>query len=82
MSKWRVGTKVPLNIYDGDRPVCQCHKAEDATNIAAAMNGQLIVKDKFPFFSLVGVVVTMTAIVLIVAFAVVGLMSAVIGGIK
>jgi hypothetical protein len=22
---WRVGSKIPLNVYEGDRPVCQCH---------------------------------------------------------
>jgi hypothetical protein len=26
---WRVGSKVPLNVYEGDRPVCQCHNPED-----------------------------------------------------
>lgn len=35
---WRVGGKVPLNVYDGDRPVCQCHTAEDAAKIVEAMN--------------------------------------------
>jgi hypothetical protein len=35
---WRVGSKVPLNVYDGDRPVCQCHTPEDAARIAAAVN--------------------------------------------
>lgn len=34
---WRVGRKVPINVYDGDRPVCQCHNAEDAALIVAAM---------------------------------------------
>jgi len=38
VNKWRVGTKVPLNVYEGDRPVCQCHNATDATRIVAAMN--------------------------------------------
>lgn len=33
---WRVGNKVPLNVYEGDRPVCQCHNAEDAQRIVAA----------------------------------------------
>lgn len=37
---WRVGTKIPLNVYEGDRPVCQCHTAEDAARIVAAMNAQ------------------------------------------
>ncbi len=35
---WRVGTKVPLNVYEGDHPVCQCHTPEDATRIVAALN--------------------------------------------
>lgn len=36
--RWRVGRKVPINVYEGDRPVCQCHTAEDARRIVAAMN--------------------------------------------
>jgi hypothetical protein len=42
---WRVGTKVPINIYDGDRPVCQCQTAADAARIVAAVNavGQIAV---------------------------------------
>ena len=36
--KWRVGTKMPINVYEGDRPVCQCHTAIDAKRIVAAMN--------------------------------------------
>jgi len=35
---WRVGSKVPLNVYDGDRPVCQCHNEKDARDIVEAMN--------------------------------------------
>jgi hypothetical protein len=35
---WRVGHKVPINIYAGDRPVCQCHSAEDALAIVSAVN--------------------------------------------
>ena len=38
--KWRVGSKVPLNVYDGDRPVCQCHSFLDALDIVNAMNGR------------------------------------------
>ena len=34
---WRVGKKVPLNVYEGDRPVCQCHNAEDAQRIVQAL---------------------------------------------
>ena len=35
---WRVGTRVPLNVYEGDRPVCQCHTPEDARLIVEAVN--------------------------------------------
>lgn len=35
---WRVGRKVPINVYEGDRPVCQCHNADDAYRIVDAMN--------------------------------------------
>jgi len=35
---WRVGSKVTLNVYDGDRPVCQCHNEDDARAIVQAMN--------------------------------------------
>ncbi len=36
---WRVGSKVKLNVYNGDRPVCQCHSAEEAQLIVDAVNG-------------------------------------------
>jgi hypothetical protein len=35
---WRVGHKVPINVYEGDRPVCQCQTAEHARRIVEAMN--------------------------------------------
>lgn len=35
---WRVGRKIPLNVYEGDRPVCQCHTEEEAMEICIAMN--------------------------------------------
>lgn len=38
MNNWRTGRKVPLNVYEGDRPVCQCHNEEDAARIVAGMN--------------------------------------------
>ena len=40
MSEWRVGKNVPINVYEGDRPVCQCHTAIDAKAIVDAMNGR------------------------------------------
>ena len=38
MSVWRVGNQVPVNVYDGNRPVCQCHDARDAALIVQAVN--------------------------------------------
>lgn len=37
---WSVGSKIPLNVYEGARPVCQCHNEDDARRIVAAMNRQ------------------------------------------
>lgn len=36
--KWRVGTKVPINVYEGDKPVCQCQTPEYAARIVSVMN--------------------------------------------
>jgi prefoldin subunit 5 len=36
--EWRVGHKVPINVYEGDRPVCQCQTAEYAALIVEAVN--------------------------------------------
>lgn len=38
MSAWRQGSKVRLNVYEGDRPVCQCHNEQDARRIVEALN--------------------------------------------
>lgn len=38
MTMWRQGTNVPLNVYEGDRPVCQCHTASDAKFIVQSAN--------------------------------------------
>jgi len=35
---WRVGTKVPINVYKNDVPVCQCQTPELAAEIVAGMN--------------------------------------------
>lgn len=35
---WRIGSKVGLNVYEGQRPICQCHTREDALEIVAAIN--------------------------------------------
>jgi hypothetical protein len=39
--KWRVGSNIPLNVYDGNRPVCQCHSFMDALDIVNAMNAMV-----------------------------------------
>jgi hypothetical protein len=36
--KWRVGGKVPLNVYRDDRPMFQCHTPEDAAEIVGLLN--------------------------------------------
>ena len=52
INRWRVGSTIPrrsfypqrhafITVYENDRSVCQCHSAEDAANIVAAMNTQL-----------------------------------------
>jgi len=38
MKRYRIGTKVNINVYDGDSPVCQCHTREQAAEIVAAVN--------------------------------------------
>src|SRR5579872_1906056 len=36
--KWRTGTKVPVNIYKGDRPIFQAHTEADAREVVDGMN--------------------------------------------
>lgn len=35
---WRVGGRVPLNVYEGDKPMFQCHTPEDAARVVALLN--------------------------------------------
>jgi hypothetical protein len=37
-TKWRLGRKVPINVYEGDRPICQCHTVLDARRIVESVN--------------------------------------------
>jgi len=46
-TKWRVGSKVKINVYEGDRPVCQCHNEKDAAEIVMAMNDKQKVREYF-----------------------------------
>lgn len=39
--RWRIGSHIPINVYEGDRPVCQCHNALDAARIVLAMNRRI-----------------------------------------
>jgi hypothetical protein len=42
ISKWRIGKKVSINVYDGDdRPICQCHDEDEAKFIVEAVNHYL-----------------------------------------
>lgn len=36
--KFRVGSKVKLNVYEGDQPIFQCHTSEEAERIVALLN--------------------------------------------
>lgn len=38
IATWRVGARIPLNVYEGSRAVCQCHTPEDAARLVLAMN--------------------------------------------
>lgn len=38
--EWRLGRNIPLNVYEADRPVCQCHNREDAARIVSAVNSE------------------------------------------
>lgn len=48
---WRVGKKVPINVYEGDRPVCQCHTVVDAQRIVEAMNVMAAMNAGTAFFT-------------------------------
>lgn len=39
---WRIGTRIPINVYEGDRPICQCHSVVDAKQIVDAVNANVI----------------------------------------
>ncbi len=38
MSNWRVGSKVALNVYEGDRPMFQCHTPEEARRVVGLLS--------------------------------------------
>ena len=42
MNTWRVGGKIPLNVYEGDEPRFQCHTAEDARRIVEILNAGVV----------------------------------------
>ena len=40
--KWRVGTRVRLNVYDGvGNPICQCHSEESAAFLVDCVNHRM-----------------------------------------
>jgi hypothetical protein len=51
---WRVGSKIPINVYDGDRPVCQCQTALDARKIVCAVNKYLEGHEALAIYAWVG----------------------------
>lgn len=44
--RYRLGSKIKLNVYDGDRPMCQCHNDADAMEIVAALNQAVGAKER------------------------------------
>lgn len=36
-TRFRVGSRVKLNVYDGDRPLCQCHSESDSQMVVDAL---------------------------------------------
>ncbi len=36
--QWRVGGKIPLNVYEGERPMFQCHTPGEAARVVAILN--------------------------------------------
>jgi len=38
VARWRVGRKVPLNVYEGNKPMFQCHTPEDAARVVFLLN--------------------------------------------
>lgn len=38
MPRFRTGHRVPLNVYDGDRPIFQAHSTESAAELVALLN--------------------------------------------
>lgn len=43
---WRLGSHMPINVYEGDRPICQCHNAADADRIVEAVNGVAVAQQR------------------------------------
>jgi len=46
-TRWRTGTRVPINVYEGERPICQCQTAMDAKLIVLAVNSLLESRERF-----------------------------------
>ncbi len=43
---WRIGGKVPLNVYEGDRPMFQCHTPEDASRVVSILNATVAIESQ------------------------------------
>lgn len=46
--RWRVGAKVPLNVYLGDKAMFQCHTPEDAAMVVDSLNQRLAMLAALP----------------------------------
>lgn len=42
---WRVGGKIPLNVYEDDKPMFQCHTPEDAARVVGLLNDERRVRE-------------------------------------
>ena len=38
MTRWRTGRKIELNVYNGDKPMFQCHSRRDAKRTVRLLN--------------------------------------------
>jgi hypothetical protein len=44
---WRTGSKVPINVYEDDVPVCQCQTVSYARRIVQALNALELISHRF-----------------------------------
>jgi hypothetical protein len=47
MARFRTGTKVPLNVYDGDEPIFQAHSERKAAVLVAYLNAGVALHEAY-----------------------------------